>query len=81
MPDLPVDPDLGKWKFHRAIVENQKNYVKLQIGILINRLNIARILIALVLVLYVDWGSRFVGAVNWCSVVGTGLSGPTLSVL
>jgi hypothetical protein len=26
----------------------------------------------------VDWGSRFVGYVNWCSVVGTGLSGPTL---
>jgi hypothetical protein len=36
MPDLPVDPDLGKWKFHRAIVVNQKNYVKLQIGMLIN---------------------------------------------
>jgi hypothetical protein len=31
--------------------------------------------------LYVDWGSRFVGDVNWCSVVGTGISGPTLSVL
>jgi hypothetical protein len=31
--------------------------------------------------LYVDWGSRFVGDVNRCSVVGTGLSGPTLSVL
>jgi hypothetical protein len=30
---------------------------------------------------YVDWGSRFVGDMNWCSVVGTGLSGPTLSVL
>jgi hypothetical protein len=30
---------------------------------------------------YVDRGSRFVGDVNWCSVVGTGLSGPTLSVL
>jgi hypothetical protein len=29
----------------------------------------------------VDWGSRFVGEVNWGSVVGTGLSGPTLSVL
>jgi hypothetical protein len=32
-------------------------------------------------VLYVDWGSRFVGEVNWGSVVGTGLSGPTLSIL
>jgi hypothetical protein len=31
--------------------------------------------------LYVDWGSRFVGDVNWGSVVGTGLSGPTLSIL
>jgi hypothetical protein len=31
--------------------------------------------------LYVDWGSRFVCDVNWCSVVGTNLSGPTLSVL
>jgi hypothetical protein len=31
--------------------------------------------------LYVDWGSRFVGDVNWSSLVGTVLSGPTLSVL
>jgi hypothetical protein len=54
MPELPVDPDLGKWKFHRAIVENQKNYVKLQIGMLINGLNITRILIALVLVLLLN---------------------------
>jgi hypothetical protein len=30
---------------------------------------------------YVDWDSRFVGNMNWCSVVGTGLAGPTLSVL
>jgi hypothetical protein len=29
----------------------------------------------------VDWGSWFVGDMNWCIVVGTGLSGPTLSVL
>jgi hypothetical protein len=45
MPDLPVDPDffnlsgfdpdLGKWKFHREIFVNQKNYVKLQIGMFI----------------------------------------------
>jgi hypothetical protein len=31
--------------------------------------------------LYVDWGSRFVGDVKWCSVVGTGLSGPTFFFL
>jgi hypothetical protein len=32
----------------------------------------------LLVLVYVDWGSRFVGDMNWCSVVGTGLSGPTL---
>jgi hypothetical protein len=52
--DLPVDPDLGKLKFHKAIVVNQKNYVKLQIGMLINGLNRTRILIALILVLLLN---------------------------
>jgi hypothetical protein len=51
MPDIPDDPVLVKHKFQRAIVVNQKNYVKLQIGMLINGLKRTRILIALVLVL------------------------------
>jgi hypothetical protein len=44
MPDIRVDPGLGKWKFQRAMVGNQKKYVKLQIGMLINGLNRTRIL-------------------------------------
>jgi hypothetical protein len=48
---IPDDPVLVKYKFQRAIVVNQTNYVKLQIGMLINGLNRTRILIALVLVL------------------------------
>jgi hypothetical protein len=54
MPDIPVDPGSSKWKFQRAMVVNQYNYVKLQIGMLINGLNITRILIALVLVLLLN---------------------------
>jgi hypothetical protein len=54
MADIPVDPGLGKLKFQRSMVVNQKNYVKLQIGMLINGLNRTRILIALVLVLLLN---------------------------
>jgi hypothetical protein len=42
MPDIPDDPVLVKYKFQRAIVVNQKNYLKLQIRMLINGLNITR---------------------------------------
>jgi hypothetical protein len=41
----------------------------------------AKKLVWIGILLYVDWGSRCVGDMIWCSVVGTGLSGPTLSVL
>jgi hypothetical protein len=54
MPDIPDDPVLVKYKFQRAIVVNQINYVKLQIGMLINELNRTGILIALVLVLLLN---------------------------
>jgi hypothetical protein len=54
MPDIPDDPVLVKYKFQRAIVVNKKKYVKLHIEMLINGLNLTRILIALVLVLLLN---------------------------